>query len=676
MTTPHLHRVLVSAMALAAVGAFIAGAGLAAPAVLAAVPLLALTALGSPTPTLLARLELPWRVAALALAARAVWVALVEPSGVILPMVDLLLFLMCGEAIRRRDATSDARLFSLSLALLVAAAAYRPGPAFAPAFLAFIVLATTALATGHVRRQAELHGARPPHLGTPFLLRIGLFSVVAVAVGLLVFAVFPRHARGWAGRPPEPARTVVGFSDEVGIGAHGATLESDPTVVLRVEFPDGRPDDVPLYWRGRSYDRFDGRTWSRSTLPRPLPPLRPRGGERLRQRIHATPLPTPVVFGLAMPVEARPRARLTIYRDEHGDLRYAGRGVVPAYEITSRIDRPAAESLRELPLAVPPGGAWFLQLPPISARVRALADSVTAGAAGAYERAAALERWLRSEFTYTLELPATAGQATLDHFLFERRAGHCEYFSTAMVVLLRAVGVPARNVNGFLGGQWNPYGDYLVVTQNEAHSWVEVWFPGEGWLTFDPTPSAGPAQRIAAGRLSVWRRMLDGMTFRWGAWILDYGVDDQVALVGRALDAWTPGEAGQGGSAGRPSAGNGWTLVLAVSAMGALAAVLLFAVPRIRARPRPETAVYRALRAAYARRGWDEAPDAGPLAFARHLETLNAPGHAAAARAIRHYLAARFGPRSDTQNLERSKEAAREAKRALAAAPPRRRRAA
>src|SRR5699024_1231471 len=90
-------------------------------------------------------------------------------------------------------------------------------------------------------------------------------------------------------------------------------------------------------------------------------------------------------------------------------------------------------------------------------------------------------------FQYTLDLPKTTGEPVED-FLFNTQRGHCEYFASSAVLMLRSIGVPARMVNGFLGGTWNDVGDYLTVRQGDAHAWVEVFVPKLGWIPFDPTP--------------------------------------------------------------------------------------------------------------------------------------------------------------------------------------------
>src|SRR5690606_35052845 len=199
--------------------------------------------------------------------------------------------------------------------------------------------------------------------------------------------------------------------------------------------------------------------------------------------------------------------------DNAGDFLYWGSGA-PAYTVRSSAAPPPAEVLRSAEEGFTPSGRYFLQLPEIDPRVRALADSLTAGVGTRYDKAMAIQRWLGT-FAYTRDLPATAAETSLEHFLFERRAGHCEYFSTAMVVLLRAAGIEARNVNGFLGGEWSEFGNYLVVTQNAAHSWVEVWFPEHGWVTFDPTPAGTGTGSASAVWFWPGRILFDGIQHRW-----------------------------------------------------------------------------------------------------------------------------------------------------------------
>jgi protein-glutamine gamma-glutamyltransferase len=645
MRLAELHRRITAAVALAALAAFTSGAGVPNASPLVAAGALVLAFLWQPSRRLSARLEPVWRIAALALAVRAFYHVLVVPQDVVLPMVDLLLLLLCAEALRRRDASGDARLHSLSFALLVASAAYRPGVGFAAAFVMYVALTTVALLIGHVRRQTERRRIRNVRVRPRFLLQTAALSFIVIAVSGSVFVAFPRVSRGWVSRGIATPRPLVGFGDRVSLGEHGARLQSNPEVVLRVEFPDDRPPDVEaLYWRGRSYDHFDGVRWGRSSPYAMSPSVVERewpGGE-LRQLIYGLPLQTPVLFGLHPITRVRARSRIQPIRDGHGDYLYLG-SAEPVYSVTSRAGRPAPHDLRALPRGLPPGATFFLQLPEIDPRIAALADSLTAGVASDYDRVLAIQNWLRTRFSYTLDLPATAREATLAHFLFERRAGHCEYFSTALAVLLRTQGIATRNVNGFLGGDWNDFGSYLTVTQNQAHSWVEAWFPGAGWVPFDATPAAGP-DGGPSGRagLGPFRFLVDGLEHRWNKWILDYDLEKQFDLVRGAADAFT--------DVSRAAAPTEGGLDYRRLALFGVLIVVLVVVARAgwRRRPHarsPEADLYLKLRVAYERAGLT-ATNLPPLAFRAALLTTDAPGAGPAGRAVGRYVEARFAGRS------------------------------
>jgi hypothetical protein len=131
-------------------------------------------------------------------------------------------------------------------------------------------------------------------------------------------------------------------------------------------------------------------------------------------------------------------------------------------------------------------------------------------------------------------------QEPVDFFLFDRKKGHCEYFASAFAVLARAVDIPTRQVNGFLGGEWNEYQGYVAVRAGDAHSWDEVYFPGAGWVTFDPTPPGDidALGRGGAGWTERLGRFVDTLRFQWNKWVIEYDLASQLALfkqVGGAL---------------------------------------------------------------------------------------------------------------------------------------------
>jgi transglutaminase-like putative cysteine protease len=633
-----LHRRLGAVLALVALLAFISGAGLDTLAVIPAAAVLLFALFIRPGPALARAIDPVWRVLALLLAARAVFAVATGRGDPVLPMVDLLLLLLCAGSLRERDASADARHFALTFALLIASAAYRPGPLFGPLFIVYVCCATLVLVLGWVSRQSEQRGLPPTAAPPRFVFRIALLSLAVILVSGAVFVMFPRVSQGWAARPtPVVARSMVGFSDRVSIGSHGARIEPNPEVVLRIEFPDGPPaDPASLHWRGRSYNRFDGVTWSRAGAGNTGQRETLWTGPAIEQLIYARRLgDANVIFGLHPILAVRPQSRITPFRISSGDYAYAGDGD-PVYRVRSRAATPHADSLRRSPRAYSRDLASFLQLPPLSTRLVALADSFRTAHDNAYDVARAVESWLHG-FEYTLDLPRTRREATLDHFLFARRAGHCEYFSTAMAVLLRAAGIPARNVNGFLGGEWNGFGRFLTVTQNNAHSWVEVYFPDYGWVTFDPTPAAAASEISSAhGGSGPLRRFADGLGHRWGKWVLDYNVGTQLSLLER-FTMPAPQQRADG-----TAPGANWWLIGGLLLVPLLLVVFL---RRLRAgAPRSTSAAARAyveLLRAYERAGWATRPNATPLAFAADVAQLPGAEHARAA--VQIYVRTRFG---------------------------------
>ena len=140
-----------------------------------------------------------------------------------------------------------------------------------------------------------------------------------------------------------------------------------------------------------------------------------------------------------------------------------------------------------------------------------------------------LENYLRSHFAYTLNLTGKPGEDPLAHFLFETRAGHCEYFASAMAIMLRTLGIPTREVNGFLPGEYNDLGGDYIVRASDAHSWVEVYFPGTGWMTFDPTPPG--AEMPKADFFSRLGQYMDWFELTWNEWVINYDFIHQILLA-------------------------------------------------------------------------------------------------------------------------------------------------
>ena len=382
------------------------------------------------------------------------------------------------------------------------------------------------------------------------LISLALMLLI-FALALPLFYIVPRSVAGSPLRMSGGGSTgFVGFSENVTLGDVGRLQQKDD-VVMRV-----RIDDVQamrnrnLRWRGVALDFFDGRGWHRTAGKySDLLSGNERGFfqlgttealERLTgQTFYLEPIDTPVVF-------AAPRAIAVqgslpyLRRDAEGSLSTrAHEQERISYKVYSDTREPDAELLRRGVLSdvqVYAGGAVarYLQLPRrLDARIARLARRIIteAGARNQYDAARAIGEHLQSDYGYTLDLKA-GGDDPLADFLFNVREGHCEYFSTAMAVMLRTQGIPARVVIGFQMGEYNDAAGVYTVTQRDAHSWVEAYFPEAGaWVTFDPTPPAGRPVRERTGLQARLSKYKEALELLWTQYVVGYDKQEQRTLA-------------------------------------------------------------------------------------------------------------------------------------------------
>ena len=230
-------------------------------------------------------------------------------------------------------------------------------------------------------------------------------------------------------------------------------------------------------------------------------------GRSIRYRVLMEPLGTNVFF-----LAERPQSLKGNFRRVSTDAGGAVYNLDPEnpitrYEAESQLAEIDSDELRLAANTAPAGMDEYLKLPPLDVRIAKLAEEITAAAPSNYEKAIALEHYLATHFGYTLELPNRVPHDPLANFLFERKHGHCEYFASSMAVMLRSLRIPSRIVTGFRGGEFNDLTGQYVVRASDAHSWVEAYFPGSGWISFDPTPAVA-CRRAPDGRVcsSMWMR--------------------------------------------------------------------------------------------------------------------------------------------------------------------------
>jgi len=323
-----------------------------------------------------------------------------------------------------------------------------------------------------------------------------------------------------AGSPSGATRVggFLGFSGPLDTAIRGSLGNQ---VVFRVRA------DRPSFWVAETFDQWDGQSWAAT------PP--PAGTSQWRELVSGPPFDVPLpsgeapqgapdyqtfylavagpnlVFHAANANEVWfPAHRLFVASD--GTIR-AGTSMGPGsiYTVLSTVNTATPTQLAGASTNSPvPGGqltaseqARYLRLPHPYPQVAALATRITAGSPTTYAKILALEHWIATHTTYTTDIPALKpGQDTVDEFLFHSRRGYCEQISTALSVMLRSIGIPSREAVGYVPGPYNPLTDLYEVQAKDAHAWVQVWFPGYGWQSFDPTalvPNANPTPADAIG---------------------------------------------------------------------------------------------------------------------------------------------------------------------------------
>ena len=399
-----------------------------------------------------------------------------------------------------------------------------------------LVEGTAALIKKEIETEAEnaLSARRLPGMAA-------LLIILIIGLGLPLFFFLPRVGGAGFGGRSSSVSTSSGFSDHVKLGNVG-TIQQNDAVVMRVRLEGIAGEQPNLYWRGLALDTFDGQYWDRSDKSidtyakggRDLIPLdlATSAQSLMAQTIYLEPLDTSVLFGLPRIVGIQTNLP-AVYKDAEGGIGALRPAERISYRIFSDRSTPPIEALRADNQRYPDSIARFLELPAdLDNRVSQLASEVTADKTNRYDRARAVEQYLQTNFGYTLEMKA-GGKDPLADFLFNVREGHCEYFATAMAVMLRTQGIATRVVNGFHQGDYNETADIYVVRQKNAHSWVEVYFPKEdSWVRFDPTP---PSDQVApgfsngiTGRINKY---LDALETYWIQYFVAYDNQEQRSLA-------------------------------------------------------------------------------------------------------------------------------------------------
>jgi transglutaminase-like putative cysteine protease len=479
-------------------------------------------------------------------------------------------------------------------------------------------LSLPAIALSLVSWTMLLPGAPAPNW--PAFRRAGFYALLAVPVALAGFWLFPRLPTPMWGLP-DNAVSRAGLGDRMTPNEWLDTLVDD-SAALRVRFIGATPPRAQMYWRGPVLMDFDGQAWTRDPAGGPAqpPPRQPLGGE-VRYEVMLEPTERHDLLVLDVPMVAPAgsvlNGELTAVSDTALNTltRYQGSSAPIA-----RFGTELSAAQRDAALRLPPGR---------DPRTRALAVQWRAETPDPMALTRRFADWLRRDFKYTISAPPVGIEAT-DDFLFQTRLGFCQHFSSAYAVFMRAAGIPARVVTGYVGGHYNKLGDYWLLKHKDAHAWTEIWIENVGWVRVDPTAAIAPEnildtlddlQARQQGGLSgatgaVLGPMFDGSDFlrrQWNQLVLGFNAERQKGLLSPLgvdeADAWQ------------------LVLAFAIGSGLALLATLWFLLHEHRDRAPPLMAAWRAFTVRLRRAGIDKRTEEPPLSFGRRAAGL-LPGQA------------------------------------------------
>lgn len=462
---------------------------------------------------------------------------------------------------RERDHTT---LAILAFLMVLASAVLTVDSTFLVCFGAFMLVAVATFVLMEMRRSGLVATIKARDSGDPQQPRHLAFALVRFTPALMLlilvwaaalFFVMPRMSAGYLGGYSYGTDFSSGFSNRVQLGQIGQIQQSN-SVVMHIQIDGDKAGLYDLHWRGVTLADFDGQTWSNHNDALPLsrrpdttfalpnydrPPRSYATASLQREKliqykVLMEPIGTNVFFLAPSAFSLRGDYR-QIDGDSGGAIYdYDFQHPISRYEATSDIATPSATELRAAGQNYPPKIAHtYLRLPEngIDPRIPQLASQITASAKTDWDKATVVENYLRSRYGYTLQLPRTEVKDPIANFLFERKQGHCEYFASSMAVMLRTLGIPSRVVNGFRSDEFNDITASYVVRAKDAHSWVEAYFPGYGWQTFDPTPASSVATPHGWGRFALY---LDAAASFWRDWVISYDSSNQSILTRGAVN--------------------------------------------------------------------------------------------------------------------------------------------
>jgi len=411
-----------------------------------------------------------------------------------------------------KDPWDPPQVFFMSLLQVLIASEISLSTPFGALFILFIIFIIIAIVLGHLVKEGETKFR-------PYLRAVVIVTIVTTVLTAAIFVVLPRFRSGLWGRSFTKGIRTAGFDEKVDLGSFGE-IKKDETVVIRMILD---PDiEGPHYLRGMTFDYFDGSAWYDSiddfrTIYRTTSDyIRdvPKDAPVYEAEILLEPIASDVIFTFKKPFGFKSQGRW-MRRDSAGSF-YMRMKSSKRFNYTLLSYEGYYRDNEFIP--------YYLQYPEGMSSIRGLAERIVAGKKSDIERARSIQKYLLENYTYSLstERPP-AGLTPIEYFLFGSKKGYCEHFATAMVLLLRSSGIPARLVTGFLGGEKNEFGGYYLIRQSGAHSWVEAYI-NDKWMDFDPTP---PVESVTEFPFMLF---VDMVRLNWNRYVVGFSNYDQTRM--------------------------------------------------------------------------------------------------------------------------------------------------
>jgi hypothetical protein len=438
----------------------------------------------------------------------------------VIPSIEALSVLLIIKLFEEKKFRDYMQIYMLAVLLLAGAALLSLDLVFLVYFAALPLLSSTALvllAYYSQDRELELEAVSVGKIISKALL----IPLMAAPLTVILFIVLPRTSYpllDFLNRGAGAA--TVGFTDQVRLGAVSG-IQEDSAIIFRASME--KINDDLLYWRGIVLDYFDGNSWKSSQKAnRNISAFPILAGKRVVQTIYIEPYENKYFFALDKPLNISLQ-----HLQRHPDLTFFQAG-----NISRRIKYVAWSSLSETVREKDIDRGIYLELPRKVGKDGRISELARRFAVinDAEATVRSMRAFLKNgNYRYSLKnLPLSSHP--MEDFLFKYRYGNCEYFASAMAVMLRIDGIPSRMVGGYRGGYYNEMGKYYLVPQRNAHVWVEAYIDNKGWIRADPTP-ADSADSSGKDLLFTIRLLLDSFNYAWNASVINYDVEGQLSLL-------------------------------------------------------------------------------------------------------------------------------------------------